>query len=220
MNTAVALPTYIEEKVSQAIVPIKYDVAVKALMACRNIDDAKYFADQSEALAAWAKIYTDETAKIEAKRLKLHAYRRMGILARELKLKQGGAKLGTTLGAVGLSSAQIGVASCLAKIPNKKFKKAMTVLPVPAMSSFTLKLRGTTDGWKALSGHAVGSSSSNSITAFRVFTRKFEPKTLAKSLAPDEAKRARDIAVELIEWLDTFEQYLLTDAQHDKPQAR
>jgi len=213
MNNAVALPTYVQEKVSQATVPVKYTAAVNALIACRHIDEAKLYADQSEALAAWAKIYNNEEARIEAKRLKLHAFRRMGTLAFELKQSPAGPKFNESLGSVGLSPSQIAHATCLAKVPSKKFKKAITAIPVPTLSSFTLKLNGVSDGWKALSGHGAGGSSSNSITAFRVFTRKYDPKTLAKSLTKDEAKRAGGIVTELIEWLDTFEQYLPTDVK-------
>lgn len=66
-------------------VPVEYETAINALVACRSIDEAKYWSDKSDALAAWAKIYHSDKAAREAKALKLWAFRRMGQLAAELR---------------------------------------------------------------------------------------------------------------------------------------
>src|ERR1700722_7297053 len=65
--------------------PVEYVEACKALAACVTIDEAKRWADKAEALAAWAKIYRSDEASVQAARLKLHAYRRMGKLAEEIR---------------------------------------------------------------------------------------------------------------------------------------
>lgn len=37
------------------LVPVEYEAAVKSLQACATLDEAKYWSDKSDALAAWAK---------------------------------------------------------------------------------------------------------------------------------------------------------------------
>ena len=66
------------------LVPVEYERACTALAECQTIDEAKYWDNKADALAAWAKIYNNDQAGLEAKRLKLHAYRRMGEIAREI----------------------------------------------------------------------------------------------------------------------------------------
>lgn len=65
--------------------PLEYETAVKALTACMALDDAKYWSDKADAFAAWAKIFHSDDAARKARALKLHAYRRMGQLAQELR---------------------------------------------------------------------------------------------------------------------------------------
>lgn len=67
------------------LIPVVYEEALMALAACREIDEAKTWNNAADALAAWAKIYHSDRAAREAKLLRLHAYRRMGELARELR---------------------------------------------------------------------------------------------------------------------------------------
>lgn len=64
--------------------PVQYEQALGALIACRTIDEARTWSDKADALAAWAKIYADDRVALEARRLKLHAYRRIGVLAAEV----------------------------------------------------------------------------------------------------------------------------------------
>ena len=71
--------------ISTKPLPVEYHAAIKAIAACKNIDDAKYWDNKADALAAWAKIYADDQVAREARSLKLHAYRRIGILAGELR---------------------------------------------------------------------------------------------------------------------------------------
>lgn len=213
MNTAIAkLPTYIQEKVANAQVPVKYTAAVKALIACRTIDEAKYFADKSDALAAWAKIYQHDEAAAEAKRLKLHAYRRMGILAVEI---QPGRKIkgvyvaggdpgpAALLRSAGLPGHDAQSAVALSRLNKKKFRNEVASARPHAPSFFRDVFYGYSSGWKIL-----GSGGKGSMMAFRCFCRKQDPKEIAASLSPTEAKKAKEIATDIIEWMDAFDQYL------------
>src|SRR5690606_26149716 len=79
--------------------PVEYVDACKALQACHEIDEAKYWSDKSDALAAWAKIYRDdETGKL-ARKLKAHAYRRMGEIAEQVQPTKGVTHKGSPPGA-------------------------------------------------------------------------------------------------------------------------
>ena len=221
MNTAIQkLPKYVQEKINTVNLPLKYDVAVRALASCRNIDEAKYYADKAEALAAWAKIYRNDQAKIEAKRLKLHAYRRMGILAQELSgeleyIRPAGRNKGRKPGAVtilknaGLALHQANVASAVSKLSEKKFKAAVNAPSPPSAHSFTIRLKGASDAWKVVVGYVQGPGP---LPTLRCFCRKHKPKLLARGLSVDEGRKAGGMAREVIEWLDTFEQYLPRDS--------
>lgn len=84
MNVQTQLPTTVRERMKTIAMPVVYEDACKALVACTTLDEAKYYSDKSDALAAWAKIYKSDEAAMAAKRLKLHAYRRMSELAEEI----------------------------------------------------------------------------------------------------------------------------------------
>lgn len=71
-----SLPTSILRRAERMEMPVVYADAVKALEACATMDEAKYYSDKSEALAAWAKIYGSQEDRKAAARLKLHAYAR------------------------------------------------------------------------------------------------------------------------------------------------
>src|SRR5208282_4621524 len=69
------------------LVPVEYETAITALTECAHLDEAKYWDNKADALAAWAKIYHSDECARKAKMLKMHAYRRMGQLAGELRPK-------------------------------------------------------------------------------------------------------------------------------------
>lgn len=195
------------------LVPIEYETAVNALQACITMDDAKYWSDKADALAAWARIYRSDDAGRKARQLKLHAFRRMGILAQELRPrgvhKPGGT--GTRPGPVslmvesGLSLHQAAAASAIAKISKRAFLKAVDSEHPPAPSSMLPKFAGdVSDSWKKLAGAHGG----NTFIGFRAFCRANEAKPIAKGLAADEVAKVRGVLTEINEWLDEFEQYL------------
>ncbi len=208
------LPTYVQQKISTASVPIKYDVAIKALASCRSIDDAKLYADKSDALAAWAKIYKDDRVKVEAKRLKLHAYRRMGILAHEIRPQKFGSAGGrgspagprSLLIESGLSCHEAQAATSIKKVPMKQFRQAVQSVNPPSPRAFIASRAKTSASQKILV------RGGNGLAAIRGMCRNNDPKELARGLSVSEAIHAKGIVIEIIEWMDTFDQYLPQDS--------
>ncbi len=213
MSTAIqALPTYIQKKISHADVPVLYSAACKQLAECRNIDEAKYYADKSDALAAWAKIYKNDQASLEAKRLKLHAFRRMGVIASEMRPSPRGGKGGSIPGTrsllieVGLSPHDANAVGAVTRLTKKRFRKAVESPRAP--SFYTNTFLGNdgknkqSESWKKLHHHG------NSAGIMLAFCQRHDPKKLARGLTASESKGAKKMAIEIIEWMDTFEQYL------------
>lgn len=206
------------------LVPIEYEHALKALQACITIDETKYWSDKADALAAWAKIYHNDRATIEARRLKLHAYRRMGELAHELRPKsfQPDGK-GMNPGPVallvesGLQRSQASQASRISKIPAQRFKAEVNRLhpPTPFNLAKSISWRGS-KVWLSVSQDACGPGQ------FRGFCRRHNPTDLARQLTISENRKAAEIAKEIFEWADEFDQALesfKTSAPLDPPSS-
>lgn len=202
------------------LVPIKYEEACRALVECRSIDDAKYFSDKADALSAWAKIYKNDEAGIESRRLKLHAYRRMGQIAYELRPNvRKGSPPGITFGSgslpgapallreAGLKLMPANQASKLARMSEENFN-AIVNLPRPpspsAARGMYVENSTVSDAWRLL----VISQSAN-IQSFSYFINKHpDPKILAMGLRKDEALKVRRYVHQIIDWLDEFERHL------------
>jgi hypothetical protein len=119
---------------ARAPMPVEYDRAIKALEACLSLDETKVWNNAADALAAWAKIYKSDEAELKSKRLRLHAYRRMGQLARELRppgrMKGGGYRgcQGKLPGAIsllqehGLTKTEAGASNFIAQLPEEQFQ--------------------------------------------------------------------------------------------------
>ena len=106
--------------------PIQYDQALAALVACTRLDEARTWDNKADALAAWAKIYGSDRASELAKQLKLHAYRRMGELAEDLAPKapnRPGPR--ALLVDAGLTLSEASAARCLARMPRRRFERAL-----------------------------------------------------------------------------------------------
>lgn len=185
------------------LVPVQYEQAVKALAECISLDDAKTWADKSDALAAWAKIYRDDKVLRQAKILKLEAFRRMWILAEELyprrNLKTGGTTPGARHALIksGLNRVQADSARAIAKLSDAEFKKVISADRPPAPSIF--RDCGSTPEWMEARRY---------MSNLRGCARRFSAKTVAMKLKEGEAKLAKQMVVELQEWLDEFEQNL------------
>lgn len=117
--------------------PVQYEEALKALEACTSLDETTVWDNAADALEAWAQIYRSDEAELKAKRLRLHAYRRMGQLARDLrppgKMKGGGYRgcRGKLPGAIsllqeyGLTKTEAGSANFLAQLPDEQFQRVL-----------------------------------------------------------------------------------------------
>lgn len=199
--------------------PVIYSEAVSALVACRTLDEAKYFADKAGALEAWARIYRDDAAGVEARRLKLYAYRRMATLAEEIApggshkgkgTKGAGSRPGPHKELVkhGFSPSHAQIIRRVGAIPEPTFKKlAKEAVGVNRAAQygrgFSPHSRVTvSNSWVTLTRFMGG------LFTTRAFMRKHSAKVLAAGLASGEAKAARALLSELGEWLDEFEQYM------------
>jgi hypothetical protein len=190
------------------LVPIEYEQACTSLAACLTIDDAKYWSDKSDALAAWAKIYHDDQASTDARRVKLKAYRRMGELARELRptRKPSANKL---LREHGIDQHHARVALSLSLAPEKEFSKV--VERAPGLHKAALQFRGlgaragktvSTDAWVWL---ASGKINGGSLYSVRTAFRQRAARDIAAQISQGEVKVARELVREIVDWLEEFE---------------
>lgn len=201
------LTTTTSKAVAKAVrMPVIYEEAVRDLIACQTLDEAMYFADKAEALAAWAKIYKNDQVGVEAKRLKLHAYRRMGELSAELSPKRiGRQKSGEgpfqLLMRNGLSVQNAKSARTLALMRPETFQ-ALVQLPRPPSP-------GTVKNVDRTSPDPLVHLRFN-LSSLRSRLRSQNPVELAALLhqSPRHAQWFRDMAVEISEWLDRFERHL------------
>lgn len=192
-----------QEKIQAAHLPVQYEEACKSLAACVTIDEAQYWSDKSDALAAWARIYRSDRAAVEARRLKLHAYRRMGQLAAELrpnKRRFSKSSAYTLLRESGLTKQQAGSARTLANQTEEAFQRLVDLPRPPAPISFFTKsfYREDTTSWRHF----------QYLVKFRQTCRAKDPKEIARGFTIEEANNARPAIREVQEWLDTLEQYL------------
>lgn len=192
------------------LVPVAYEEAVKALSECLSLDEAKYWDNKADALAAWAKIYRNDEALRKAKMLKLHAFRRMGSLATELRPTPKRAK-GVGIGHVGappgprsllmeqgLSSSNADTAIWLDSVPKRKFA-AMLNKPASPTTVRYREFQASTDIWYRVSREAI---------SFRSTLRRYTPAQVFKAMTAQELNNAYALATEISEWLDEFEQRL------------
>lgn len=190
------------------LVPVEYESAVKALAECITLDEAKYWDNKADALAAWAKIYHSPDAERKARQLKLHAYRRMGELAEELRPSRrkagkyflpGGESL---LREIGLNESKAKQAVRLRKIPPKEFEALVNKPTPPAPYSLLAHSPTKSEAWNSFTRPV------NSPMSWRTYCRGNDARSLARGMVADEAQSARRIVVEITEWLDAFEQAL------------
>lgn len=201
------------------LVPVEYENAVKALMACTSIDDAKYWSDKSDALAAWAKIYQDDQAGIEARRLKLHAYHRLGTLARELRpVKYERGCVGQSPGPrallmeKGLKSDAASSALRISRATKDELKphieagRGVTAVGNTFRGRSGMNVRVATDAWLWLTSSNVGNGAH--LRMAKAAFQKRKARDAAEGIGRGEVSAARNLARDLIEWLDEFEQCL------------
>jgi hypothetical protein len=204
------LVKYTAVKMQSTQLPVQYTEACKALAACQRLDEAKSYADKADALAAWAKIYQSDKAAVEARRLKLHAYRRMNELAEQIRPKQGGVKGkkngGTLPGPTsllqefGLTRAKANSVRKIGQLKPHRFEEIVNAARVLSPEQVRIREGSGSDtyiAWTLIGG-----------PKFRAYCRKFDAKEIARGLRPDESQKALQTCVEIRQWLDRFESYL------------
>jgi hypothetical protein len=183
------------------LVPVEYETAIKALAECMTFEDTKYWSDKADALAAWAKIYHSNETLRKAKQLKLHAYRRMGQLAGELRPKTARNLPGpvSLLLENGLSRMDATAADRIGKMTEKRFDRILENPKAPTSIVTEMYRRDPT--WAEFARTAM---------SLRSFCRGNTPASVASIVRAldKEAYTARELVTELSEWLDEFESRL------------
>ncbi len=206
------LPTYLGSDFGTAIVPIKYIEAIKALKACQTIDDANQWAGKAEALAAWAKIYKHDEAGKEARRLKLHAYRKMGLLAEALRpttRKRKGAS--SLLSEHGLDQHKKRTILRLSRATPDEFASAVDAARGVAPTAEHFKGRGRPGGIQPSSEAYSWLFSHDSSMNLRSTISKLQhriPRDVALSMRADECEKARAVALAFVDWFDELDRCL------------
>jgi hypothetical protein len=182
--------------------PVEYVTAVRALAECVSIDEAKHWSDKAEALAAWAKIYQSDEAGIKARQLRLHAYRRMGVLAGELsptkhRTEGRGRAPGPPqfLVTKGLSPHQAQAARQLALCPPEKFEEIINRPLPPSPTANIYNHTHRKPEWASAMQRMQALCSTAKIQNLG---------TLVTSIQPHELEKAAELALTLAEWLADF----------------
>jgi len=200
------------------ILPHEYEQAICALRACTSIDESRYWSDKAEAIAAWAKIYRSKDADILAKRLKLHAYRRMGELAQELRpgskkpLTKASPGPASLLRENGLSASQATDAVFVGRLHEKKFIDAVKREIPPSPTNLRLEHREGkySDAYEFMLREAMFAQTARAIA-------KRDPKQIAKGLDDGECQRLYTMVCEVSEWFDALEHALSVREFADAP---
>jgi len=179
----------------EPLTPVEFTEACKLLAECRGIDEAKYWADKASALAAWAKIYHSTRIAREARLLKLHAYRRMAELAKEIK-KSNGTAPAKVLTDQGLKKWEANEVMAVGRVSKEKFEAAVAAAVPPAPSYFKR------------SAVAFNGSVGNAMRALHYFTIRIDATEMAQQVPPKEVKYYQRMVESLSDWLDEFDQHL------------
>lgn len=207
MHINASLPPAIQNRARQLEMPVLYREAIAALERCATMDEAKYYSEKSDALAAWAKIYGSDEDSRAAARLKLKAYARMGELATELRPQQrarrsDGRIMGKKNGPAsllrehGIDRGHEFVAMKLSRLPKPDFERLIEGEKVPTpmaafrSSSFELPEMGT----------LLAAAST-----FRTACRKLSPAMFSPCIT---TSAQRSLFSELLEWLDELDRSL------------
>jgi hypothetical protein len=204
---------------------IVYEEAIKALAECRSIDEAKYFSDKADALATYAKIFKDKKLATEAKRVKLHALRRMGEIAEQLRPTVRGGGRGhkgalSVLQDHGLTTHRAELANRLCRVPRTAFEKAIAQPTPPSVKTLSRMGAGkglqkaATDAYVTLVGSGYAGAAGLAVTA-RLF-RRSDVKEMARAVTLDEATKIRALMLEIHEGLDILDQYMPSERRDDK----
>lgn len=197
------VPITDEVNASTVALPGVYTKAVQFIRDTVTLDEAKHWIDKSEALNAWAQMYHDDQVGDASKRLRLHAYRRMGQLAQELQptktIKGGGRTKGPNalLRKAGLSRHGSNAAIKLAKATDDEAHELVTAeRPI----SPTTYERQSYDR----SGLAAFRNHQRTPFSCRIFIREVTPRQATNKLGALERREAATQLKDLQKWIDEF----------------
>jgi hypothetical protein len=119
-------------------------------------------------------------------------------------VKSAGGRLGTrhVLIKQGFNQSIANTIRRIAAIDQNVFDKAIESPRPPSPNALRLNTADSSESWKLF-----GATDSRA-TQFRTVCRAHSARSVAAAMRVDEAKMARVIAVELIEWLDELERHL------------
>lgn len=184
--------------------PVQFEAAIQAIVACQTIDEAKYWDNKADALAAWAKVYADDVVSREARALKLHAYRRIGQIAAEVRPQEYRGRGGVVgpnslLAEVGFGKSKAVAIRRIAKMPEEVFHKAVNAEKPPSPSHLSSIATRPNPKWAQFS-HQMHIA----LTAMR----KDNPVDIVDCLLTKNGKSARAICDEMLDWLQGFDKAL------------
>ncbi len=203
--------------VRAARMPVEYEDAVRSLAICLTLDEARLWSDKADALQAWARIYRNDEAGRKARQLKLHAYRRMGQLAEELRPQQRkrradgkimGKKDGpaSLLREQGVSGGYEFAATKLGRLPETEFQG---LIDRPRVPSPMAALRVAHSGNEGVELSQVLSAA----RGFRSACKKISPDIAARFLSSNLTASQKQLFEELLDWLDRLDQCLTCEAE-------
>lgn len=184
-------------KLNHSQVPVVYEEACRAVVACTTINEAKYWSDKADALSAWAKIYNEDKVTIEAKRLKLHAYRRMAELADEImpswRAERGFrcASVPIILKDYGIPEGQARIIGRIGELPASKVKQAIDQKKPPTPSTLALVDSTAQPDWTRIK---------RTLSSLISLTKDLNVTRLAKKMDAFERERAYDLAHDANVW--------------------
>lgn len=187
---------------AKAIVPIRYEQAIVAIAQCCTLDEAKTWTTKAEALAAWAKIYRDDAVSIEARRLKLHAWRRMGILAGEIR------PMGSSIGRRGPLSLLQETGFSKSASTQMRYLGNMAAEKFDAIVKSDRQVSPSRLINVELSANPAWKDMQQRLSTLRAILRRNDPSELGHSLSEREATTARQTISEIYRWIEKFDSAL------------
>lgn len=176
------------------LLPAEYELALQSLRECSTLDETKYWDDKASALAAWAKIYHSDEAMRQARILKLHAYRRMADLTKEMMKKEGRGAT-ETLKEKGLSPKQVQGVMAVGRLPQTEFDRVTTRERIPSPTSLI-------PGQYRRRPANAGAASIESLRAFHYFTTRVSAESVAQGMGGKDKSFVLRAAEEVMDWLE------------------
>jgi hypothetical protein len=185
--------------------PRQYGEAVRAIAACTTLNESLHWSQRAEALSAWARMYGEDLVGAEARRLKLHAYRRMAQLAQQLTPNwkpraRGTVSPRTLLVNHGLTPGQANTIRGIGALPQKRFDAAIKAEKPPTPGTLVHIDCADSPAW---------ARTKRAASVFRTVANHQNPRELATKIPEGQRMHAKVMAAELIGWLQRFERALL-----------